>query len=374
MKKTLLWATVSILILGACQEKKQEKQAKVYKTQTVTLSSHTLDMEYSATMTGQKIVEVRPQVSGLITHILIKEGQKVKKGQPLMQIDQVPFTAAVNTARAALKAAEAAEASASLHYDSKHKLHEQRVISDFEAQTAHQALLKAQAEVAQAKAALVNAENSLSYTTVRSPLDGVAGMIPYHVGALVSSSIATPLVTVSDDSRMLIYFSISEREAADLVMQYGSMDRFLEQMPAADFRMSNGKPYPLQGKVDAVSGLVDAGTGTVRMRAIFDNPDRLLRNGGTGTVILHSHKDSIIVIPQTATYELQDRVFTYRVVDGKAKSTPIEVNRLNDGTDYVVESGLNAGDVIIAEGAGLLREGEPIAEEQNNTAGKEAAK
>ncbi len=371
MKKTLLWAAASILMLGACQQKKQQQEAKVYKTQTVQESSQMLNMEYSATMTGRKIVEVRPQVSGLITQILIKEGQKVQKGQPLMEIDQVPFRAAVNTAKASLKAAEAGEASALLNYNSRRKLHDQKVISDFEEQTAHQALLKAQAEVAQAKAELVNAQNSLSYTVVRSPLDGVAGMIPYHVGALVSSSIATPLVTVSDDSQMLVYFSISEREAADLVMLYGSMEKFLEQMPAADFRMSNNKMYPLQGHVDAVSGIVDAGTGTVRMRAVFDNPDRLLRNGSTGTIILHSQRDNVIVIPQTATYELQDRVFTYRVVDGKTKSTPVEVNRLNNGTSYVVESGLQEGDIIISEGAGLLKEGEPIKAMEE---GKEAVK
>lgn len=351
---------MGLILLCACQKKEQEKAAPVYKTMTVELSCPTLQSEYSATMTGKEIVEIRPQVSGLITKICIQEGEKVRKGQTLFIIDQVPYQAAVNTAEASLKAAQAAEATAQLNYDSRKQLREQQVIADFDLQTAYQSLLAAKAQVAQAQAQLQNARNSLSYTTVKSPVDGVASMIPYHVGALVSSSIAEPLVTVSDDSQMLVYFSLSEREVTDLVMQEGSMDSVLAQMPEVHLRMSNGSEYPEVGKVDAVSGIVEQGTGAVTLRAKFPNEKHLLRNGGSATVILGTQKENVIVIPQSATYELQNRVFAYRVIDGKATSTAIEVNRLNNGSEYVVESGLEPGDVIVAEGAGLVREGQEI--------------
>jgi RND family efflux transporter MFP subunit len=214
------------------------------------------------------------------------------------------------------------------------------------------------AALAQASAKLKTARNSLGYTTVRSPLDGVAGMIPYHVGALVSSNIAQPLVTVSDDEEMLVYFSLSERECTDMIQQYGSIDAFLGQMPQVKLRLTNGTEYTETGRVDAVSGIAEQGT--VSLRARFPNPARLLRNGSSATIVLQTPRDSVIVIPQTATYELQNRIFAYRVVDGKAQTAPLEVFRLNNGTEYVVESGLRPGDVIIARGAGLIREGQQV--------------
>jgi len=360
MKRYVFVGLLGLLATTSCKEKTQEKSAPVYKKMTVEISNQTLETAYSATMTGKEIVEVRPQVSGLITRILIKEGDKVKKGQPLFIIDQVPYQAALNTAEAALESAKAAEATAQLNYDSRKQLRDQQVISDFDLQTAYQSLVSAKARVSEARAQLTNARNSLGYTVVKSPLTGVAGMIPYHVGALVSSSITDPLVRVSDDKEMLVYFSLSEREITDLTMANGSMDNYLDQMPSVRLKMTNGTEYEYEGKVDAVSGLVDESTGAVSLRATFPNPQHLLRNGGSATVILRSKRDSVIVIPQSATLELQNKVFVYRIVDGKAKITPVEVNRLNNGTEYLVESGLRPGEVIVAEGAGLVRDGEEV--------------
>ena len=358
MVKRIVYALLLFsFMLVSCKEKKEEKAAQIYKTMKVECSSQTVKTQYSATMKGKEIVEIRPQVSGLITKILTAEGQKVQKGQALFIIDQVPYQAALNTAEASLKSAKAAEATAQLNYDSKKQLRDQQVISDFELQTAQQALLSAQAQVAQAQAGVTNARNSLSYTIVKSPLSGVAGMIPYHVGALVSSNIAEPLISVCDDSEMWVYFSLSEREVTDLTLQYGSLDAFMKQMPDVSLLLSNGTEYGQKGRVDAVSGIVDANTGAVSLRAVFPNRDHLLRNGGTGTVVVSTVREGVIVIPQTATFELQNKVFVYRVVDGKTQQTEIEVAPLDDGKTYIVESGLKEGDIIIAEGAGLLKEG-----------------
>ena len=348
---------MSLLVFVSCQEKKQEKGALVYKTMKVERSSQAVKVGYSATMKGREIVEIRPQVSGLITKILIAEGQKVHKGQALFVIDQVPYLEALNTAEATLKAAKAAEQSAQLSYDSKKQLRNQQVISDFDLQTAYQSLVSAQAQVAQAQAQVANARNSLSYTVVKSPVSGVAGMIPYHVGSLVNSSISEPLISVCDDSEMWVYFSLSEREVTDLTLQYGSLEAFMKGMPDVSLLLSNGKEYNQKGRVNAVSGIVDASTGAVSLRAVFPNKEHLLRNGGTGTVVVSTIRDNVIVIPQTATFELQNKVFVYRVIDGKTSQTEIKVAPLDDGTSYIVEEGLKEGDVIIAEGAGLLKEG-----------------
>jgi membrane fusion protein (multidrug efflux system) len=357
-RKTILPFLLGLLILSnSCQEKKQEKEALVYKTMKIERSNQMVKALYSATMKGREIVEVRPQVSGLITRILISEGQKVHKGQTLFVIDQVPYQEALNTAEAALNSAKAAEQSAQLTYDSKKQLRDQQVIGDFELQTAYQSLLSAQAQVAQAQAQVANARNSLSYTTVKSPVSGVAGMIPYHVGALVSSNISEPLISVCDDSEMWVYFSLSEREVTNLTLQYGSLEKFMAGMPDVSLLLSNETQYGESGKVDAVSGIVDPSTGAVSVRAVFPNPNHLLRNGGTGTVVISTQREGAIVIPQTATFELQNKVFVYRIIDGKTAQTEIKVATLDDGISYIVEDGLAEGDIIIAEGAGLLKEG-----------------
>ena len=362
--KKLVWIFPIVgLMISACGSEKGKKgqgsQAQ-YKTLTVQRSDQTLTSEYSARLTGRQIVEIRPQVSGNITRICINEGQQVSKGQALFIIDQVPYQAALEVAKASVATAQAKMETARMEYESSQKLKTEQVVSDYTVQTSLNALNEAKAALAQAKAQELNARNNLGYTVVKSPVSGSASMIPYHVGSLVSSSISEPLVTVADDHEMYAYFSVTENHTIDLIQQYGSIEQFIKQAPEVELRLSNGSTYPNKGRINAVSGTVDASTGAVSLRAVFNNPQHLLHNGGAATVVLPTKRRDCIVIPQEATYELQNRVFVYRVIDGKTKATPIEVFRLNNGKEYIVESGLNEGDVIIAEGAGLLKDGMEI--------------
>lgn len=347
-------------LLAACGGAKQEMPGEKYKTLTVTTSNQTLQSTYPATLRGRQAVEIRPQVSGTITRICINEGDAVRRGQVLFIIDQVPYKAALETALANVKSAEAKLQTARLTADSKEELYKEKVVSDFDRQTARNQLLEAEAALAQAKAEETNARNDLSYTEVKSPVDGVAGMIPYRVGALVNSSIAEPLVTVSDDAEIYAYFSMAESQMLDLIQQYGSLEEACRQLPSVGLTLSNGKAYAEQGRIDAISGTVDEGTGGVTLRAVFPNQGHLLRNGGSGVVSVPTEHKDCIIIPQSATYELQNRVFTWKVVDGKTQSAPITIYKYNDGQTYIVLSGLQAGDVIIAEGAGLMREGTAV--------------
>ena len=355
--KQFIIAMAVLSMLLACKESQRREGTAMYKTITVEPTNRTLKSGYTATLRGRQFVEVRPQVSGIITEIKINEGDAVHKGQTLFIIDQVPYKAALETAVANVKSAEAKLATARLSAESKAELFKEQVVSEFDLQTAKNELAEAEAALAQAKAQETNARNDLSYTEVKSPVDGVASMIPYRVGALVSSTISEPLVSVSDDQEVYAYFSMSENQILDLLQQYGSLQKAMSQMPDVELTLSNGKAYVQQGKIDAISGTVDESTGAISLRASFSNPDGLLRNGGSGTVLIPTVRKNCIVIPQTATYELQNRIFVYKVVEGKAKSAPVEVFKLNNGSEYIVESGLNSGDVIIAEGAGLVREG-----------------
>lgn len=357
MKQKVFVVLIAGLTLCSCKKSATKEESADYKVMTVKQEDRTLNSEYTARLQGRQVVEIRPQVSGLITKICIAEGQAVHKGQTLFVIDQVPYKAALAEATANLKTADAKLATARLNMESTKKLREKNVVQDYDVSTACNELAAAEATVAQAQAQVVNARNNLSYTEVKSPVDGVAGMIAYRVGALVSSSIQEPLLTVSDGSRMYAYFSLTESQVINLIEQYGSLDDFVKQMPAVELRMSNGKTYGEKGRIAAVSGIVTAGTGAVTLRADFPNGRGMLRDGGSATVIIPSTRSKSIVIPQGATFELQNKTFVYKVVNGKAQSAPVTVFRLNNGTEYVVESGLKQGDVIIAEGAGLLREG-----------------
>lgn len=206
----------------------------------------------------------------------------------------------------------------------------------------------------------MNAANNLSYTVVKAPSAGVAGTIPYRVGALVGPSMPQPLTTVSDNSVMYVYFSMSEKQLLDLSRRYGSMEKTLEQMADVQLRLSDGSLFKQPGRVEAISGVIDPSTGSVQLRAAFPNQGGLLHSGGTGNVVVTNTFDDCVVIPQSATFELQDKVYVYKVIDGKASSALIEVEKISNGREYIVRAGLNPGEVIVAEGVGLMREGTPI--------------
>ncbi|EDY96582.1 efflux transporter, RND family, MFP subunit [Phocaeicola plebeius DSM 17135] len=354
--KTLL-IVLAGLSIASCKSRTVEEETSDYKTLTVKLENRTLMQGYSARLDGQQVVEVRPQVSGLITRICIDEGQKVRKGQVLFVIDQVPYQAALAEATANVKSAEANLATAKLNLESTEVLREKNVVQDYDLNAARNELTVAEAALAQAQAQEMSARNNLSYTEVKSPVDGIASMIAYRVGALVSSSISEPLVTLSDDSNVYAYFSLNESQITSLTEQYGSLDEFMKRMEDVELQMAGGRMYGEKGHISAVSGIVTTGTGTVILRADFPNDRGLLRSGGSATVMVPTTLAQAVVIPQSATYELQNKTFVYKVVNGKAQSAPVTLYRLNNGTEYVVEEGLQPGDVIIAEGAGLVKEG-----------------
>lgn len=367
--KSILGIGLCCLALSACQQsRKPQEEGRKYPLLTLTPEDRQLSVKYSAVIEGKQDVEVRPQVSGTITQVLVEEGAHVHKGQVLFIIDQVPYRAALQKARAAVATAEANEATAKQTLDGKMSLYEDKVISDFELRTAQNEYKSAQAALLQAQAELTDAQNNLSYTEVKSPVDGYAGMTSYRIGVLVSASMTDPLIRVSDNSEMYAYFSLSEKQVLTLTTQYGSLDQALASFPEVSLELNDGSTYAQKGKVDVISGIIDKTTGTVSLRAIFSNPDKRLMSGCSANIIVPYDRTQCIVIPQGGTYEIQNRIFAFKVIDGKAVSTPIEVFEINNGTEYIVEKGLQAGDVIVSEGAGLLKDGTIVSTPQDEQA------
>lgn len=347
-------------LTGCRQQAMQEESREVPVMRVIVSDSVSLNEKFSATIEGRQDVEIYPQLSGKLTRICVKEGQEVNAGQLLFVIDQVPYQAALRMAIANVRAAESQVATARLERESKQALFDGKVISDYELQTAKNALAVAEASLEQSKAAEIDARNNLSYTEIKSPVKGVVGTLPYRVGALVSPQITQPLTSVSDNAEMWVYFSISEKQLQGLMRQHGSKDAALSAFPPVSLTLSDGREYTQSGRVETISGIVNPQTGAVQIKCVFPNADRLLLSGSTGNVIMPHTERNVMVIPKNATYEIQDKIYVYKVTDGKAESVEISVAPMDDGNNYIVRSGLNHGDVIITEGVGSLHDGQEI--------------
>lgn len=352
----ILAGTTMMTVMSSCGGSQQQQQAPAPEIATITLSPSTSEVEsaYPALIKGKTDIAIRPQVTGFITKVHVDEGQHVRKGQTLFTIDQVQFKAAVDQAAAAVSAAQTAVKTAQLTADNKKMLLDKNIISPYEWQLADNDLQNAKSALAQANAALVNARKNLAYTTVTAPSDGVVGTIPSREGSLASPSSAQPLTTISDNSQVYAYFSLTEKDLLELSDNgRRTLDAAIDSMPQVQLRLADGNIYPVSGKVATVSGVIDNTTGAASVRALFDNPNGMLRSGSTGAVLMPHSSDNVIVIPQKATFELQDRRFVYTVNDSnKVASTPITVAPFNDGKTFVVTSGLKAGDRIAVEGIG----------------------
>ena len=346
--------------MASCKQATDAGVKPSFAIMEVKAADKELSTSYSATIRGRQDIDIYPQVSGTIEKLCLTEGQTVRRGQLLFVIDQIPYRAALKTAVANVEAARAAMATAELTYNSNKELYAQKVVSEFSLKTAENTYLTAKAQLTQAEAQEVNARNNLSYTEVKSPSDGVVGALPYRVGALVGANLPYPLTTVSDNSDMYVYFSMTENQLLALTRQYGSMDEALKNMPEVELILNDNSVYNKKGVIESISGVIDRQTGTVMARVVFPNESRLLHSGASGTIVVPSIYKDCIAIPQGATVQMQDKVVVYKVVDGKAVSTLITVAGINDGREYVVLSGLQSGDEIISEGAGLVREGTQV--------------
>lgn len=344
-------------LLTACGGGNQQQMGGIpaeVETQKVVLGNANLEESYPASIKGRKDVEIRPQISGFITKVCVDEGQMVSAGQTLVIIDQVQLEAAVRSAEAAVVAAKSQVATAQLTANNKKALYEKNIISEYEYQTAALALESAKAAQNQASQSLVNAKKNLSYSVVTAPFAGVVGSIPNREGSLAGPSMAQPLTTLSDISEVYAYFSLTERDVLRLTEGGScSLAQAIAKMPEVSLQLSDGTRYALTGRVSTVSGVLDQSTGSASVRALFKNNNGMLRSGSTGNVLIPQPSQDLIIIPQRATYEIQDMKYVYVVGDSsKAVARNIKVSPVDDGKTFIVTEGLSVGDEIVVEGVG----------------------
>lgn len=360
-----LAAAGAAIALGSCGGEQQApaKQAPQVAVMTVQTGSSDLSTSYPAIIKGKTDIDIRPQVTGFITKVHVDEGQHVRKGQTLFTLDQVQYQAAVEQAQAALNSAATAVNTAAITASNKRKLFDKNIISETEWQLAANTLAQAKAAQAQAQAALTTARKNLAYTVVTAPSDGVVGTIPNREGSLASPSMVTPLTTVSDNSDIYAYFSINEKDILNLTNEgKKSLNEAISELPDVQLQLADGTIYPESGKVATVSGVIDSSTGAANVRARFKNINGMLRSGSTGRILIPNRMSNVILVPQRATFEIQDRRFVYVVNDSnKTVATPVEISPMNDGKQFIVTSGLTPGQRIVVEGVGTkVKDNMPI--------------
>ena len=349
--KILMMVAASALLLASCSGGggRPTFGDNEYPVVEVSTSNAAMQTAYPATIKGVQDVQICPKVAGFVTKIYVREGQTVSTGQTLFEIDNATYQAQVRQAQAAVNTAQTQVNTAKLTFDNSKQLHESHVIGDYELQTSENTYEQAKASLAQAQANLANAKEMLNFCYVKSPATGVVGTLPFKVGALVNTQ--SVLTTVSNNSAMEVYFSVNEKVALEM-SKTGSG---LNEMPSVKLQLADGTIYEHEGKVTKMSGVIDAATGTVQLIALFANPQKLLKSGGSGKIIIPRDQTGAIVIPQGCVIEVQDKKFVYLLKDSnKVAYSEITVDPQNDGMNYIVTSGMQVGDKYVVNGVTKL--------------------
>ncbi|MDH7459979.1 efflux RND transporter periplasmic adaptor subunit [Chitinophagaceae bacterium 26-R-25] len=350
------------IFLTACNSKKQPTNtSNAVKTLPVTVLTEqpaTIATDYPANIQGVQNIEIRPKIDGYVESIAVDEGSSVKKRQLLFQIMAPQYEQNVRTAEANIKIATAEVQSAQMQVNKVRPLVDKDIVSGYELESAKYLLESKLAALAQAEAALNNAKTNLSYTKIYSPADGVIGLLPYKIGSLVSST-TPPLTTVSDIRKVYAYFSFDEKHGLDFfqAVRGGTMQEKLATLPPVTLVLANGYVMPEKGRVETASGIINTQTGSVNMRATFDNPQLLIRSGSSAIVRIPQSIPNAIMVPQKATYQIQGKLFVYVVGSNETVSSS-EITIAGQTRDaYIVKSGVKKGDMIVADGINSLREG-----------------
>ena len=379
MNTKSIFKAMSLLALSAllfsCQENKVQQSVPEYAVMVIEEEPVVVKNSFPALISGDTDAEVRSNVSGTLIKKHVDEGDMVKKGQLLFEIDHAPYQADYNMALANVNAAKVGVETAELTATNKNNLYEKGIISEYEKKLADNQLSSAKAQLEQTEAKLETAKINLDYSYVKSPNDGVIGSIPFSVGSLVGPTTSTALTTVSQIDYVSADFSINEK----LMLYYtqkGGVKDILKFMPEVELKLADGTMYDHKGNIESVAGSIDTKTGAANMTARFPNPAKILRSGATGTIYIPREIYNARLVPQKATFEMQDKKFVYIFNDSVTEMREIFVDNLTYGENYIVTEGLEVGEVIVIEGVGSsVKNGmkiRPITKEESDAKFKKA--
>ncbi|MET4139953.1 efflux RND transporter periplasmic adaptor subunit [Pedobacter sp. UYP1] len=367
MKTTLIYSCLSAcLILSSCGNSKspqQQENIQEFPVLSITPQKTDLFAEYPTTLQGEQTVEIRSKVDGYIEQVYVSEGTMVSKGQPLFKIDANSFQQEMNNKNAAVLAAVANLETASIQTERTNVLVEKKIVNSFELTSAKNVEQVKKAELNQARADLSAAKSKLAYTNIVSPINGVVGSLPYKIGSLVSSTSETALTTIANTKQIYAYFSLSQQQLGAFLNQYDGqkVNEKFKHMPQVSLMMQDGEMYTTKGKIETLSGVLNASTGAANFKAVFPNPAAKLWSGASAIIRIPTQLSDAIMVPKSTTFELQGKYFVFKV-DQKniVHHTAIDIMEAVTDKDYVVTKGLAAGDQIVTGGLGNLKDGMKI--------------
>jgi len=318
--------------------------------------------EFPATIEGRTNVEIRAQVDGYLDKIYAEEGSYVVKGQPLFKINDRSYGEQANNAEANTAEAKANLEKADIEVKRLEPLVQDKVVSDVQLHAAKASYEAAKAAVNRAQAAGNNAGINLGYTLVKAPVSGFIGRIPYKTGSLVGRNETSPLTIVSDVNEVYAYFSMSESDFLHFTQESKgkTIAEKIKSMPAVQLQLADKSIYHASGRIELMEGQFDKNMGTISFRAVFPNADGLIRSGSTGRLRIPRINSSSLPVPQTSTFELQDKVYVFALGDSNKVSTHM-LHIIGKTTSYyLVDKGLTAGDKIVFAGMDRLADGAVI--------------
>lgn len=328
---------------ASCTQKEEKKEEAGKYAVTSPLKIDTLfNKEYVSQISSVRNIEIRAQEKGYLQNIYVDEGQSVKAGQVLFRIMPKIYEAEFSKAKAEAKAVE-------IELQNTKTLSDKNIVSKNE-------LAMAQAKLEQAKAEVALAKLHLSFTEIRAPFDGTIDRIPLKLGSLVDEG--ELMTSLSDNSQVFAYFNVSEPEYLDYQTNVkGRGDNKVSLL------LANSQPLKYKGQVEIIESEFDNETGNIAFRARFPNPDKLLKNGETGKVQMTMPLKNALIIPQKATYEIQDKIYVF-VIDKNGKVSSRNITISSEMPDlYVVGSGLSENDRILLEGVQKVKEDDKIESE-----------
>lgn len=342
-------------ILGGGDTGPKEHETIVLEEQDVILES-----VYPVTIKGQEDIEIRPRIDGFIDEIYVDEGSTVRQGQTLFKINSPQAEQALTVAKASVESAKASVATAQLNVDRIRPLAEKNIVSEVQLRTVENALQNAKASESQAIAGLKNAQATISWTNVSSPVNGVVGTITYRKGSLVNNS--NILTTVANTSNVFAYFSLDEKGLINFlnVLPGNTQAEKIKSIPPVTLTLKDGSVYSEKGRIETITGIVNQTTGSTNFRAEFPNKQGVLRSGFSGNISIPRTMENSIIVPQKTTFTQQNKYLIYKVQGDSVVQTLITVTPTPDGKNYVVNSGLKKGDRIVEDGIIMLKDGMKI--------------
>jgi membrane fusion protein (multidrug efflux system) len=361
----IVLALLSLLLYSSCSSSPAAVTAPpppALPVAEIHTASITTYQEYPASVEGAVNVEIRPQVSGSLDKVFVDEGALVHAGEPLFKINDQPYRAQLNNALASQHAAEGALANAQLEIDKLTPLVQNKVVSDYQLKTAKATYDIAKANIEQAKANVSTAQINLGYTLIKAPVNGYIGRLLKKQGSLVAPQDADALTQLSDVHDVHVYFALGEKDFVNFKEQYPgeTLKDKLKGVPSVSLLLADNSEYANKGKIDMIDGQFDKNTGAITVRASFPNAQGLLRSGNTGKIRLSLLHNDALLVPESATVEMQDKVFVFALADSnKVKKVAISIVGKN-GDNYLVKDGVKVGDQIVLSGIDHLQEGAKI--------------